>query len=520
MSNKSKKNDQLIIFDTTLRDGEQSPGASMTKDEKVRIAKALEKMQVDIIEAGFPIASVGDFESVKAVASVIKESTVCGLARALDKDIERAGEALKSAESSRIHTFIATSPIHMKMKLRMQPDDVLSQAVASVKKARQFTADVEFSPEDAGRSDTDFLCRIIEAVIDAGATTINIPDTVGYNIPHQFGELIHTLLERVPNSDKAIFSVHCHNDLGLAVGNSLAAVLNGARQVECTVNGLGERAGNASLEEVVMAVRTRQDVFGCDTRLDTTQILPCSKLVSGITGFPVQPNKAIVGANAFAHESGIHQDGILKSRETYEIMRAQDVGWSDNRMVLGKHSGRNAFKSRLHELNIEFTSEQELNEAFSRFKELADKKHEIFDEDLQALVADTNWAIENEHYKLVSLRVCSETGETPTATMVLEIGGEEVSASATGGGPVDAAFRAIESVVNSKTQLQLYSVNNITSGTDAQGEVTVRLEKAGRIISGQGADTDIVIASASAYINALNKLDKTDDRSHPQLGDV
>ncbi|RKZ69768.1 MAG: 2-isopropylmalate synthase, partial [Gammaproteobacteria bacterium] len=336
MSNESTVQDKLIVFDTTLRDGEQSPGASMTKDEKVRIAKALEKMQLDIIEAGFPIASPGDYESVKAVASVIKDSTVCGLARALEKDIVRAGEALKPAESSRIHTFIATSPIHMKMKLRMQPDDVLAQAVDSVKLARQYTDNIEFSPEDAGRSEIDFLCRIIEAVIDAGATTINIPDTVGYNIPHQFGELIRTLLERIPNSDKAIFSVHCHNDLGLAVGNSLAAVLNGARQVECTINGLGERAGNASLEEIVMAVRTRQDVFGCDTNLDTTQIVPCSKLVSGITGFPVQPNKAIVGANAFAHESGIHQDGILKSRETYEIMRAQDVGWSDNRMVLGK----------------------------------------------------------------------------------------------------------------------------------------------------------------------------------------
>jgi 2-isopropylmalate synthase len=512
--------DKLIIFDTTLRDREQSPGASMTRDEKVRIAKALERLKVDIIEAGFPAASQGDFDSVQAVARAISESTVCGLARALDKDIDRAGQALEEAKNSRIHTFIATSPIHMQKKLQMTPDEVLKHAVKAVKRALQYTDNVEFSPEDAGRSDTDFLCRIIEAVIDAGASTINIPDTVGYNIPHQFGELIHTLLERVPNTDKAIFSVHCHNDLGLAVGNSLAAVLNGARQVECTVNGLGERAGNASLEEIVMAVRTRQDVFACDTRLDATQIVPCSKLVSGITGFPVQPNKAIVGANAFAHESGIHQDGILKSRETYEIMRAQDVGWSDNRMVLGKHSGRNAFKSRLHELSIEFSSEQELNETFSRFKELADKKHEIFDEDLQALVADTNWAIENEHYKLVSLRVCSETGETPTASMVLEIGGEEVNASASGGGPVDAAFRAIESVVNSKTQLQLYSVNNITSGTDAQGEVTVRLEKAGRIISGQGADTDIVIASANAYINALNKLDKTDDRAHPQLGDV
>lgn len=518
--NDQAASDQLIIFDTTLRDGEQSPGASMTKDEKVRIAKALEKMNVDVIEAGFPIASHGDFESVKAVAAVVKNSTVCGLARALEKDITRAGEALKPAASSRIHTFIATSPIHMKMKLRMQPDDVLQQAVESVKMARQFTSDVEFSPEDAGRSELDFLCRIIEAVIDAGATTINIPDTVGYNIPHQFGELINNLMNRIPNADKAIFSVHCHNDLGLAVGNSLAAVLNGARQVECTVNGLGERAGNASLEEIVMAVRTRQDLFNCDSRLDTTQIVPCSKLVSGITGFPVQPNKAIVGANAFAHESGIHQDGILKSRETYEIMRAQDVGWSDNRMVLGKHSGRNAFKSRLKELNIELGSEQELNDAFSRFKDLADKKHEIFDEDLRALVADTNWTTENEYFRLVSLRVCSETGETPNATMVLEIGGSEVSANATGGGPVDAAFRAIESVVNSDTQLQLYSVNNITSGTDAQGEVTVRLEKAGRIVSGQGADTDIVIASANAYINALNKLEKVNDREHPQLGDV
>ncbi len=512
--------DKLVIFDTTLRDGEQSPGASMTKDEKVRIAKALETMKVDVIEAGFPIASPGDFESVQAVAKVIKDSTVCGLARALDKDIERAGEALKPAASSRIHTFIATSPIHMQQKLRMEPDAVLEQAVRAVKQAGQYTDNIEFSPEDAGRSETDFLCRVIEAVIDAGATTINIPDTVGYNIPHQFGELIKTLIERIPNSDKAIFSVHCHNDLGLAVGNSLAAVLNGARQVECTINGLGERAGNAALEEVVMAVRTRQDIFPCDTTLDTTQIMRCSRLVSGITGFPVQPNKAIVGANAFAHESGIHQDGVLKSRETYEIMRAQDVGWSANRIVLGKHSGRNAFKTRLKELNIELATEQELNEAFARFKDLADKKHEIYDEDLQALVADTNWSLENEHYRLVSLKVCSETGETPHANIVLDVGGKECKADADGGGPVDAAFRAIEAIVNSETRLQLYSVNNITSGTDAQGEVTVRLEKAGRIVNGQGADTDIVIASANAYINALNKLIAPEQRAHPQRGDV
>ncbi|MCK5091522.1 MAG: 2-isopropylmalate synthase, partial [Gammaproteobacteria bacterium] len=371
--------DRLIIFDTTLRDGEQSPGASMTRDEKVRIAKALEKMRVDVIEAGFPIASRGDFEAVQAVARAVKDSTVCGLSRALDKDIDSAGEALKDANSARIHTFIATSPIHMKMKLRMEPEQVIEQAIKAVKRACKYTDDVEFSPEDAGRSEPDFLCRILEAVIDAGATTLNIPDTVGYNVPEQFGGLIRTLIERIPNSDKAIFSVHCHNDLGLAVANSLSAVVNGARQVECTINGLGERAGNASLEEVVMAVRTRRDVFSCDTNLDTTQIVSCSRLVSGITGFPVQPNKAIVGANAFAHESGIHQDGVLKSRETYEIMRAQDVGWAANRMVLGKHSGRNAFRTRLQELGIEFGSEEELNDTFARFKELADKKHEIFD---------------------------------------------------------------------------------------------------------------------------------------------
>ena len=512
--------DKLVIFDTTLRDGEQSPGASMTKDEKVRIAKALERMRVDVIEAGFPIASQGDFESVKAVAKTIKESTVCGLARALDKDIERAGDALKPASSARIHTFIATSPIHMEKKLRMQPDQVVEQAVKSVRLARNYTDNVEFSPEDAGRSELDFLCRIIEAVISAGASTINIPDTVGYNIPYQFGQLISNLIERIPNSDQAVFSVHCHNDLGLAVGNSLAAVLNGARQVECTINGLGERAGNASLEEVVMAGRTRQVIFSCDTSLDTTQIVPCSRLVSGVTGFPVQPNKAIVGANAFAHESGIHQDGVLKSRETYEIMRAQDVGWATNRIVLGKHSGRNAFRTRLQELNVEFNSEHELNAAFNRFKDLADKKHEVYDEDLQALVAESNWAIENERFQLVSLHVCSETGETPNATLVLCIDGNEVKATSDGSGPVDAAFRAIESVVHSDTRLQLYSVNNITSGTDAQGEVTVRLEKSGRIVNGQGADTDIVIASTNAYINALNKLIQSEPREHPQHGDV
>ena len=512
--------DKLTIFDTTLRDGEQSPGASMTRDEKVRIAKALERMRVDVIEAGFPIASQGDFEAVRAVARAVSGSTICGLARALDKDIDRAGEALQPAASARIHTFIATSPIHMKMKLRMEPEQVVEQAVRAVKRARQYTDNVEFSPEDAGRSETDFLCRVLEAVIAAGATTVNIPDTVGYNLPHQFGELIRTLIERVPNSDKAVFSVHCHNDLGLAVGNSLSAVLNGARQVECTINGLGERAGNASLEEVVMAVQTRQDIFPCETGLDTTRIMTCSRLVSGITGFAVQPNKAIVGANAFAHESGIHQDGVLKSRETYEIMRAQDVGWAANRIVLGKHSGRNAFRTRLKELGIEFEAEEELNDAFARFKELADKKHEIFDEDLQALVTESGLEAENEWVKLVSLRVCSETGETPQADMVLWVNGEEKQTSCSGSGQVDAAFKAIEALVNSGTELELYSVSNITSGTDAQGEVTVRLKLNGRIVNGQGADTDIVIASARAYINALNRIIQPEERAHPPLGDV
>ncbi len=512
--------DRLIIFDTTLRDGEQSPGASMTKDEKVRIAKTLEKMRVDVIEAGFPIASSGDFESVQAVANAVRESRVCGLARALEADIARAGEALKGANAGRIHTFIATSPVHMERKLRMTPDQVVEQAVWAVKRARDFTDDVEFSAEDAGRSDLDFLCRVFEAVIEAGARTINVPDTVGYNLPTQFGETLHRVLERVPNADRAVFSVHCHNDLGLAVANSLAAVMNGARQVECTINGLGERAGNASLEEIVMAVRTRQDIFSCDTGLDTTQIVLCSKLVSNITGFPVQPNKAIVGANAFAHESGIHQDGVLKHRETYEIMRAQDVGWTQNRMVLGKHSGRNAFRSRLVELGIEFESEAELNAAFARFKDLADKKHEVFDEDLQALVTEKGIEAENERVSLVSLRVVSETGETPYADVTLSIDGEECSMSAAGGGPVDAAYKAIESLLDIGADLKLYSVNSITSGTDSQGEVTVRLERGGRLVNGQGADTDIVIASAKAYINGCNKLMETAQRAHPQVADV
>ncbi len=509
--------DSLIIFDTTLRDGEQSPGASMTREEKIRIARQLEMLRVDVIEAGFPAASNGDFEAVRAVAGIIKDSIVCGLARANEKDIIRAGDALRGANAGRIHTFLATSPIHMEKKLRMSPDQVLEQAVKAVKLARSYRDDVEFSPEDAGRSEVDFLCRVLEAVIAAGATTVNIPDTVGYTVPEQFGGLIRTLRERIPNSDKAVWSVHCHNDLGLAVANSLAAVMHGARQVECTINGLGERAGNASLEEVVMAVRTRQDFFPCDTRIDATQIVPASKLVSGITGFPVQPNKAIVGANAFAHESGIHQDGVIKSRETYEIMRAEDVGWSANKLVLGKLSGRNAFKKRLAELNIQIDSEEAMNAAFARFKTLADRKSEIFDEDLQMLITDEAAAHDNEHYRLLSMMVHSETGETPTARVVMAEEGDEKRAESPGSGPVDAIFKAIESIAGSGAELQLFSVNSITSGTDAQGEVTVRLQKEGRIVNGAGADVDIVVASAKAYINALNKLHAKLERAHPQV---
>lgn len=509
--------DTLLIFDTTLRDGEQSPGAAMTREEKVRIARQLERMRVDIIEAGFAAASPGDFEAIRAVAEAIKDSTVCSLSRANENDIRRAGEAIKPAARGRVHTFIATSPIHMQMKLRMEPEQVIEQAVKAVKWARQYTDDVEFSPEDAGRSEHDFLCRVLEAVIAAGAKTVNIADTVGYNIPLVWGELFKTLRERVPNADKVVWSTHCHNDLGLAVANSLSAVLNGARQVECTINGLGERAGNAALEEIVMAVKTRKDLFPVETRIDTTQIVPASRLVSQITGYVVQPNKAVVGANAFAHESGIHQDGVLKHRETYEIMRAEDVGWNANKISLGKLSGRNAFRTKLVELGIELASEEVLNAAFARFKELADKKREIFDDDLHALVSEEMVLPASEHYKLISSKFHSETGEAPSAALTLSLGGVEHQTQATGSGPVDATFRAIEGVAGSGSDLLLYSVNAITTGTDAQGEVTVRLSKDGRIVNGQGSDTDIIVASAKAYINALNKLHMGPERVNPQL---
>ena len=419
--NPNPNKEKLIIFDTTLRDGEQSPGASMTKEEKVRIASTLEKMQVDVIEAGFAVASPGDFASVRAVAETVKNSRVCSLSRAIEQDIIQAAEAIKPANAGRIHTFIATSPLHMRHKLGMEPDQVQEMATKAVKLARNLCEDVEFSCEDAGRSEFDFLCRIVESTIAAGAKTINIPDTVGYAIPEQFGALILRLLNAVPNADQAVFSVHCHNDLGLAVANSLAAVNAGARQVECTINGLGERAGNASLEEIVMAVKTRQDLFSVGTDINTQQIVPCSKLVSQITGFPVQPNKAIVGANAFAHEAGIHQDGVLKHRETYEIMSAKDVGWNNNRIVLGKHSGRNAFQSRLKDLGIDITDQEQLNQAFARFKDLADKKHEIYDEDLQALVIETPEKNIYDVYCLLKLKIIIDTDKVPEANVTLSM---------------------------------------------------------------------------------------------------
>ena len=509
--------DQLIIFDTTLRDGEQSPGASMTRDEKIRIARQLERLRVDVIEAGFAASSNGDFECVQAIANAIKDSTVCSLSRANDRDISRAAEALKNANRGRIHTFIATSPLHMEKKLRMSPEEVLEQARRSVRFARNLMADIEFSAEDGYRSELDFLARVCEAVIDEGATTINIPDTVGYAVPELYGNFIKSLREKVPNSDKAIWSVHCHNDLGMAVANSLAGVtLGGARQVECTINGLGERAGNCSLEEVVMAVKTRRDYFGLNVNIDTQQIVAASKMVSQITGFVVQPNKAVVGANAFAHASGIHQDGVLKARDTYEIMRAEDVGWSANKIVLGKLSGRNAFKQRLQELGIELESEVEINAAFARFKELADRKSEIFDEDIIALVGDESVTAEKEQFGLVSLAQHSETGEQPSATVVFTVEGKEVKGESTGNGPVDASLKAIESHVNSGAEMILYSVNAISGNTESQGEVTVRLQQAGRIVNGVGADPDIVVASAKAYLSALNKLHSKVERVHAQ----
>jgi len=505
--------DKLIIFDTTLRDGEQSPGASMTRDEKLRIARQLERLKVDVIEAGFAASSNGDFDCVKSIANAIKDSTICSLARANDRDISRAAEALQGAANARIHIFLATSALHMEKKLRMSPDQVFEQAKQSTRFARNLMGDVEFSPEDGYRSDMDFLCRVLEAVIAEGASTINVPDTVGYAVPELYGNFIKTLRERIPNSDKAIWSVHCHNDLGMAVANSLAGVqIGGARQVECTINGLGERAGNCSLEEIVMAVKTRKDYFNLDLGIDTKQILAASRMVSQTTGFVVQPNKAVVGANAFAHASGIHQDGVLKARDTYEIMRAEDVGWSANKIVLGKLSGRNAFKQRLEELGVQMESESEINAAFSRFKELADRKSDIFDEDILALVSEESILNDKEQFAFVSLAQHSETGERPHAKVVFTFAGREVRGESDGNGPVDASLKAIESHVKSGAEMVLYSVNAISGSTESQGEVTVRLQNSGRVVNGVGSDPDIVVASAKAYLSALNKLQSKSDK--------
>ena len=502
------KSNRVIIFDTTLRDGEQSPGAAMSKEEKIRVARQLEKLGVDVIEAGFAAASPGDFEAVNEISRVLTRATVCSLARAVENDIRKAGEAIAPAENRRIHTFIATSPIHMEHKLKMKPKQVLEAAVRAVKIAREYTDDVEFSCEDSTRSEIPFLAEICSAVIEAGATTINLPDTVGYSIPHKTEEFFRKVISTTQGAEKVTWSTHCHNDLGLAVANSLAAVLGGARQIECTVNGLGERAGNAAVEEIAMALKVRHDVFGLDTGIDSTQIVPSSKLVSTVTGYPIQLNKAIVGANAFAHESGIHQDGVLKHRETYEIMSAESVGWSANRLSLGKLSGRNAFKTKLSDLGIDLGSEEALNAAFARFKELADKKREIFDEDLHALVSDEMVNLSSaESYKFVSQKINTETGELPAAEIVFSVNGTEHRATANGSGPVDAIFKAIESVAKSGATLQIYSVNAVTHGTESQGETSVRLSRGNRVVNGQGADTDVLVATAKAYLSALSKLE-------------
>lgn len=505
---------RVIIFDTTLRDGEQSPGASMNREEKVRIAKLLEAMRVDVIEAGFAIASQGDFDAIKAVAEVVKDSTVASLARAAQGDIQRAADAIKPANSGRIHTFISTSPLHMKYKLQMEPEAVYDAVIDSVKFARQFTDDVEWSAEDGSRTEHDFLCRCVEAAIEAGASTINIPDTVGYTVPDEYNKLITMLFDRVPNIDKAVISVHCHNDLGLAVANSLAAVQAGARQIECTINGLGERAGNAALEEVVMALKTRKDHMPFETNIDTQMITKASHMVSTVTGFPVQPNKAIVGANAFAHESGIHQDGVLKHAETYEIMTPESVGLKKSNLVMGKHSGRHAFKEKLRELGYAL-GDNAMNEAFKRFKDLADKKKEVYDEDIVAIVDDE--VRDNDHIKFVSLQVvCGSKVEHQTAELELEVDGSVVSTTAEGDGPVDATFNAIKALTYDTQHLQLYQVHAVTEGTDAQAEVTVRLEEDGKTVMGQGADTDTLVASARAYVNALNKLLVKRERTAPE----
>jgi len=506
--------DRVMIFDTTLRDGEQSPGASMTLEEKLDVADILDEMGVDIIEAGFPIASEGDFEAVSAVSKRVKNAVVAGLARAGAKDIDRCAEAVRHARRPRIHTFISTSPLHMKYKLQKDPAEVLDMVTAQVTRARNHVEDVEWSAEDGTRTEHDFLCRTVEAAIRAGATTINIPDTVGYTIPDEYEALILMLRERVPNADKAIFSVHCHNDLGLAVANSIAGVRGGARQIECTINGIGERAGNAALEEVVMAMRTRADVLPFVNNIDTHMLTRASRLVSAVTSFPVQYNKAIVGRNAFAHESGIHQDGMLKNAQTYEIMTPESVGVSKTSLVMGKHSGRHAFREKLKEMGYEL-GENALEDAFKRFKDLADRKKIVYDEDIEALV-DDQIGHAHERIRVESLIVVAGTAGPQSATLTLSIDGQPHTRQATGNGPVDAIFNAIHALVPHEATLELYQVHAVTEGTDAQADVSVRLSNAGRSVTARGADPDTLVASARAYVAALNKLIVKQTRGRPE----
>ncbi|MBT9537206.1 MAG: 2-isopropylmalate synthase [Nitrospirae bacterium] len=490
------------IFDTTLRDGEQSPGASMNVDEKIQVAKQLARLGVDIIEAGFAISSQGDFDSIKRIGDEVEGPIICSLARAKEEDIKRAWEALKDAHKKRIHTFHSTSDIHLKYQFRVSREEALRRSVEMVKLARSFVDDVEFSPMDATRTDVSYLLDVVDAVVDAGAKTVNIPDTVGYAMPDEFGRLIKAIKERI--GDRAVISVHCHNDLGLAVANSLSAIINGAGQVECTINGIGERAGNCSMEEVVMSLRTRRDFFDADTNINTEEIIRSSRLVTKITGIPVQPNKAIVGANAFAHESGIHQDGLLKEKTTYEIMRPESIGLQSTKLVLGKHSGRHAFKARLKELGYDLTPE-EIESAFVKLKHLADQKKHIFDEDIETLVSE-EVSKTPEIYQLAGLSVSSGMKKEPKAAIMMKVKGRVVRKTATGDGPVDATYKAIASITKTKSSLLKFEVKSITGGTDALGEVIVSLEEDGKTVRGNGADTDIIVAAAKAYINALNKL--------------
>jgi 2-isopropylmalate synthase len=508
--------DRVKIFDTTMRDGEQSPGASMTLEEKIQIATLLDEMGVDIIEAGFPIASIGDFEAVTEIAKIIENATVCGLSRSGKADIDRAFEALQHARKKRIHTFIATSDLHMEFKLQMTRDQVLEQIEASVSHARSMVDDVQWSPEDATRSDRDFLVTAVQTAIENGATTINIPDTVGYTVPGESADIIRMLKQRVPGIDDVTISTHCHNDLGMAVANSLAAVGAGARQIECTINGLGERAGNTALEEVVMAMRVRNDIMPYKTGIDATRIMQASRLVSTVTGFPIQYNKAIVGKNAFAHEAGIHQDGMLKNAGTYEIMRPEDVGVSQSTLAMGKHSGRHAFKTKLEDLGIDL-GQNALQDAFVRFKALADRKKEVFDDDIVALIDEATATASADRIKLKFLRVICGTEAPQSADIILEVDGKEHSHTAQGDGPVDAAFNAVKALVPHEATLELYQVHAVTEGTDAQATVSVRMREEGKIVTAQSSDTDTVVASCRAYVHALNKLLVRREKTKPAV---